>query len=274
MKTFYLVTAAGLMALAPMAASAATEVELKDVVARVVVTPQERADVELTVAYGSAQVPKIMVRTDGNKLIADGKLKRAGCTSDGSARLPGVGGMVKAADLPVIYLKVPMDAEVAAGGATFGQVGPSKTLELSQGGCGKWQVADVAGKSEINIGGSGDVVAGKSGQTEVNIGGSGNFKATSVTGLEGNIGGNGNITLDRIDGDAEINIGGSGNIDTAAGKIPHLKVNIAGSGNVRHGGEAGDVEVNIVGSGDVRIKTVTGRIDRSIMGSGHVVVGQ
>jgi hypothetical protein len=273
MKTLYLMTGLSALALAPMAASAATEVELKDVAARVVVTPQDRPDVELTVAYGSAQVPKIMLHTDGNRLIADGKLKRAGCGPDGSAHVPGV-GTVAAGDLPVIYLKVPMDAKVAAGGVTYGQVAASRTLELSEGGCGKWQVADVTGDAEINIGGSGDVIAGKAGKAEVNIGGSGNFRAASVSGLEGNIGGHGNIAIDRIDGNAEVNIGGSGNVDTAAGTIPRLEVNIAGSGSVKHGGTAGDVDVNIVGSGDVRIKTVTGRIDKSIMGSGHIVVGQ
>lgn len=274
MKTLHLVMSVGALAvLAPMAASAATQVELKDVAARVVVTPQDRQDVELTVAYGSAQVPKIMLHTEGDKLVADGKLKRAGCGSDGSARLPG-GKAVAAAELPVIYLKVPMKAEVAAGGATFGQVGPSASLDLSQGGCGKWTVADVAGEAKINIGGSGDILAGKTGVVEVNIGGSGHFKATSAAGLEANIGGNGNIVLDRIDGNAEINIGGSGNVEMTAGKSPSLDVNVAGSGNVRHGGEVGDVKVNIVGSGDVRIKTVTGRVDKSIMGSGHIVVGQ
>ncbi|HVZ29820.1 MAG TPA: DUF2807 domain-containing protein [Asticcacaulis sp.] len=273
MKALHLVAGVSALALMPLAASAATEVELRDVAARVVVTPQDRSDVELTVAYGSAQVPKIMLHTEGDKLVADGKLKHAGCNSDGSARVPDI-GTVAAADLPVINLKVPMDAKVDAGGATVGQVGVSRTLELSQGGCGKWQVGDVSGDAEINIGGSGDVTAGKAGKVKVNIGGSGNYRATSASGLEGNIGGNGNIVLDRIDGDSEINIGGSGNVTTTAGKIPHLKVNIAGSGNVKHGGEAGDVEVNIVGSGDVRIKTVTGRVSKSIMGSGHIVIGQ
>jgi len=53
-----------------------------------------------------------------------------------------------------------------------------------------------------------------------------------------------------------------------------LEVNIAGSGDVRFGGEAKSLEVKIVGSGDVRVKTVSGNISKSVMGSGNVLVGQ
>lgn len=273
MKLLPLILGVGVVAAVPMAASAATEVELKDVAARVVVTPQDRQDVDLTVSYGNANLPKIMVHTEGDRLIADGKVNRIHCKSDGSIQIDGIGD-VAAADLPVIMLKVPKDAHVAAGGATLGQVGASDSLDLSQGGCGTWQVADVAHDARISIGGSGNITAGKMGSASVNIGGSGNFKATAVGDLKANIGGNGNILADRVDGDTEVNIGGSGDIRLTDGKVPHLKVNIAGSGNVRYGGEAGDVQVNIVGSGDVRLKTVTGQISKSIMGSGHIVVGQ
>lgn len=276
MKTFVLASAVSVLALGMAgAAFASTEVELRDVAAHVVVTPENRSDVDLKVAYGKSQLPQIMVHTVGNKLVADGKLKgkHLQCKGNNAVSVDGA-GTVSAADLPTIYIKVPLNAEVAAGGATFGQLGPSQSLQFSQGGCGNWTLGDVSGKAEINIGGSGDVTAGATKDLEINIGGSGNFRSTSVQALEANIGGNGDISLGRINGPAEVNIGGSGNVIINDGVMPRLEVNIAGSGDVRFGGEAKDVEVNIVGSGDVRIKRATGNVSKSIMGHGNVVIGQ
>lgn len=270
------VSALAMVAAAPSFAAPAKEVELENIAARVVVTPEARQDVELKVAYAAGnKLPKIMVHMEGAKLVADGKLKMRGlqCQGADAVKINGVGVVTKA-ELPIVYIKVPMNAEVAVGGATFGQMSATSELEFSQGGCGNWSVGDVAGRAEINIGGSGDVTGGNTRDLTVNIGGSGNFKARSVAALEANIGGNGDIELAKINGPAEVNIGGSGNVAVTEGFMPKLEVNIAGSGDVRFGGEAKDVEVNIVGSGDVRVKKVSGNISRSIMGSGNVIVGQ
>lgn len=256
------------------AAQAHTEVSLKNIAARVVVIPENRADVDLRVVYGAAKVPVIMVHTEGDTLVADGKLGHRGLNcKTGSVIIPGLGEVAQA-DLPTVYIRTPLAAKVSAGGATWGEVRASKSLELDEGGCGKWTVADVAGKAEINIGGSGDVTGNHMGDAEVNIGGSGNFMAAAAQALEANIGGNGNITLGTVDGPVEVNIGGSGDVKIDNGRSSKLEINIAGSGDVRHGGTVQDMEVNIVGSGDVRVHAVTGNISRSIMGSGKVIVGQ
>jgi len=255
-------------------AQAHTEVRLAHIAARVVVIPENRPDVDLRVVYGNSKLPVIMVHTDGDTLVADGKLGRRAlnCKADG-VTIAGIGAVTQA-DLPTIYIRTPLDAKVSAGGATWGEVRASKSLELDEGGCGKWTVADVAGKAEINIGGSGDVTASHMGDAEVNIGGSGNFIASAIQALEANIGGNGDITIGTIAGPAEVNIGGSGNVKIDDGRSSKLEINIAGSGDVRHGGTVQDMEVNIVGSGDVRVHAVTGNISRSIMGSGKVIIGQ
>jgi len=274
MKTSTLISAVSALGLmAAGAASAHTEVELKNIAARVVVTPENRADVELKVTYGAAKVPVIMVSTKGSTLVADGKLKGRQLNCKASGIDIGGLGSVAAADLPTVYIKVPMDAKVSAGGATYGKVGASQTLEFSEGGCGNWQLGDVTGKAEVNIGGSGDVSLTRSSDVEINIGGSGNFIATSVNAIEANIGGNGDIMVGQINGPVEINIGGSGNVKLDNGVASKMEVNIAGSGDVRFGGEAKALEVNIVGSGDVRVKSVTGNISKSVMGSGKVIVG-
>jgi hypothetical protein len=275
MKTFALISAVSVLGLMTAgAASAHTEVELKNMAARVVVLPENRADVDLKVVYGAAKVPVIMVSTKGSTLVADGKLKNnhLNCKA-GGVDIGGL-GTVANGDLPTVYIKVPMDAKVSAGGATYGTIGASQSLEFSEGGCGNWQISNVAGKAEVNIGGSGDVALAGSADAEVNIGGSGNFTATSINAVEANIGGNGDILANKVNGPVEINIGGSGNVKLDSGVASKMEVNIAGSGDVRFGGEAKSLEVNIVGSGDVRVKTVSGNISKSVMGSGNVIVGQ
>jgi len=275
MKTFALISAISVLGLmAAGAASAHTGVELKNMAARVVVLPENRADVDLKVVYGKAKVPVIMISTRGNTLVADGKLKNRhlNCKA-GGVDIGGL-GMVVGDDLPTVYIKVPMDAKVSAGGATYGTVGASQSLEFSEGGCGNWQLASVSGGAKVNIGGSGDVTLAGAADTAVNIGGSGNFTTTSINALDANIGGNGDIVADRVSGPVKINIGGSGNVKLNSGVAPAMEVNIAGSGDVRFGGEAKSLKVNIVGSGDVRVKTVTGNISKSVMGSGNVIVGQ
>ena len=127
MKTIVLASAVSFLALGMAgAATASTEVELKDVAARVVVTPENRTDVDLKVAYGKAQLPQIMVHTVGSKLVADGKLKgkHLQCKGGNAVSVDGV-GTVASSDLPTIYIKVPLNASVSAGGATFGQLGAS-----------------------------------------------------------------------------------------------------------------------------------------------------
>ena len=257
------------------AASAATEVELKDVAANVFVVPENRADVELKVVYANSKLPVIMVHTEGSRFVADGKLrgKHLNCQDSRGVSVDSIGNLANS-ELPAIYIKVPMDAKVSAGGATFGQVAASSSLELNHGGCGSWTVSNVAGKAEINIGGSGDVSAANTGDAEINIGGSGNFKGGTVNHLEANIGGNGDVAVDQVTGQVDVNIGGSGNVSVAGGNSGDMEVNIAGSGDVRHGGGVKNLEVNIVGSGDVRVKTVAGNISKSVMGSGHIIVGQ
>ncbi|EGF90797.1 hemagglutinin [Asticcacaulis biprosthecium C19] len=273
MKTFAALSAVSLLALSG-AAHAATQVELKNMAAKVVVQPENRSDVQLKVVYGKAKVPVIMVHTKGDTFIADGKLKQRGVDCRDGQSVQADGMQIANADLPTVYIKVPMDAKVSAGGATYGTIGASNHLEFNHGGCGTWTVGNIAGDAEINIGGAGDVTLANAANTQVNIGGSGNFKAASVKALEANIGGNGDIVIDRVNGNTDINIGGSGNVAIADGSAPRVEVNVAGSGDVRFGGTAGDVDISIVGSGDVRIKKVTGKVSRSVMGSGNIEIGQ
>jgi hypothetical protein len=267
------------VAIATMAAAAgaqaATQVELKHMAARVIVTPENRADVKLTVTYGKADLPKIMVSTKGDTLVASGQLRKRsyGCAGNQKVRIDGK-GQIAVADLPVVYLRVPMDARVASEGAVYGRIGAAQSLEFALGGCGDWTVDTVQGKAELNIGGSGSIRAANAGDAEVAVGGSGDIYLGRIKSLSGAIGGSGSINVAEVAGPVEIAIGGSGDVRIDKGTAPKVDVSIAGSGNVRFGGEAVDVDVSIVGAGDVSVRKVTGHVSRSVMGSGKVRIGE
>lgn len=275
-----LVLAAGAAALGfAGAASAAPSVRIKDAVARVVVIPEARNDIKVEFLTTNKSLP-LTIRQDGANTIVDGDLrmnKINGCNSNmgkTTIKVRGV-GEVKWEDIPQIVVRTPMNVDVAGGGAVFGSVGRSDSLELANAGCGDWTVANVKGKLEVAQAGSGDTSVGSAGSAEISIAGSGNVKTQEVGGdFTVSIAGSGNAGAASVGGKVEINIAGSGDVAIGGGNSRSVEVSIMGSGDVSHDGEVGDVEVSVAGSGDVRIAKATGNISKSVAGSGDVYIGK
>jgi hypothetical protein len=275
--------------------AAAQSVQIEDAVARVVVIVEDRSDVAVSVERGSADLPALTVRREGDRTIVDGGLTERrfmmrnsrvrncrsgpeGGTQPGqgaSVEVRGV-GRVRLEDAPLIVIRAPRAVKVAAGGGVYGTVGRGAgEVDLSIGGCGDWTVPNVAGDVRVSIGGSGSVLMGNSRELEVNIGGSGDVRGGTTGALDVNIGGSGDVAMAAVDGGAgDVNIAGSGDVSVRGGRLSRLDVNIAGSGDVNFDAVVGDLDVNIVGGGDVRVAEVTGRTNRRIMGSGDVTIGR
>jgi len=260
-------------------AAADPSVKIKDAVARVEVIPEARGDVKVEFLTTNQSLP-LKIRQNGSEVTVDGGLRMNrinGCnTVMGKTviRVRGVGD-VKWDDIPQIVVRVPMNAEVAAGGAVFGNVGRTDHLELSNAGCGNWTVANVKGKLELNQAGSGDAKVGSAGSAEINIAGSGDVKTQEIGGdLEINIAGSGGVTAASVNGKLEANIAGSGDVTVNGGRSRSIEVSVMGSGNVDFGGEADAVEVSVAGSGDVRIAKANGPVSKHVAGSGDVIIGR
>lgn len=278
-------TALGLAAVA--APASAQEVKIKDAVARVIVIVEDRQDVGVEITQGSAGLPPLAVSRRGNELRIDGDLSDRdirNCSGDATgATQPGQGafvevrrvGRVDMSQAPLVVLRTPRAVKVDVEGAVYGAVGRGATsIDLGNGGCGSWTVANTTGLLSLSVAGSGDVRAGTSGELDASIAGSGDV-ATGATGsLDAAIAGSGNLNVAGIDGTADISIAGSGDILVRAGRAPSMDVSIAGSGNVDFRGEVGDLDASMIGSGDVRVASVTGSVDRSIIGAGDVTIGR
>jgi len=283
-RTVTLALLAAVAASAPALADPVLRIE--HAAARLVVIPENRGDVVYTVQPGHAGLPPLQMRHDGGVLVLDGGLGegfgpfgiRRGLNCKGSndhvrVAIPGH-GEVALQDLPLITAHVPMDAKVQAGEAVFGEIGPSRSLNLGAAGCGDWKVADVQGSAHYSIAGSGDVRAHSAGDTRVGIAGSGDLFFDSTGALDAHISGAGDVKGRAVNGPLGAKIAGSGNVLVDGGRAPTLAASIAGAGDVRFGGEAGAVSASIVGSGDVNVARVTGPVAKHIVGSGEVNVGR
>lgn len=269
----------------------AAELEIKHAAARVVVIPEARSDVQVTVTPGAARLPQLEVRRRGDSVEIEGglrnKIRECGLRGVGMVRDTGTPlrpdsqlsveirdvGRVRVADLPLITARVPLNADVASGGAVFGSIGRTQSLDLSHAGCGDWTVANVSGPLNISVAGSGDVNAGTSTRAEVSVAGSGDVSLGPVAGpLEASIAGSGDIRVASVAGSIDASIAGSGDILVEGGRAGSLDASIMGSGDVKVNGSVESLDVSVMGSGDVNVASVSGSISRSIMGSGDIVV--
>lgn len=299
------ILAFGVAAAALLAAGAASAgeptVEIKNAVARVIVVPEARSDIQVVFKSTNASLP-LTLRTEGDKTIVDGGLRHGfgkssirNCRSANgkvSVDVSGV-GVVGYDAMPEVIIRVPMDARVAAGGAVFGSVGRSNSLSLSSAGCGDWTVANVEGAMNINVAGSGDIRTGSAGSADLNVAGSGDIATAGVRGpLSANIAGSGDIRTGPVNGAVAVNTMGSGDADIASvggnisvnmagsgdtvirgGRADAVSVSIAGSGDVLFAGAAGSLDANVAGSGDIRVASVSGSVKKRAVGSGEVRVG-
>jgi hypothetical protein len=269
--------AAGGLALAG-AAAAAPAVEINHAIARVTVSPEPRADIRVDILRTNPRLPLRVWSFLGRTYIDGGLAGARVRTCHGGVAQPSVYaagiGEVSADAMPLILIRTPMDARVSAGGAVFGQVGRSASLDLSNAGCGDWQVGNVRGKLTVNVAGSGSVRTGQAGSAELRVAGSGDIATKDIAGpvVAMNVG-SGDVDVASVKGPFNARIAGSGHVTVAGGHASAMEASIAGSGDIALKGVADSLNASVMGSGDVHVLRVTGSVRKAIVGSGDVRVG-
>lgn len=257
---------------------AAPTLDLRGAAVRLVVIPEARDDIQVTLTHTSTILP-IRVRTFGKNTIVVGDVahRTHSCDSFGPNRGVSVWGrgMISYDDLPQLLVRTPMDVKITAGDAVFGDVGRSNTLDLTNRGCGGWTVANVASRARINQAGSGDTRAGGAGQADLSVAGSGDINIQAVRGgVTAVSSGSGNITVASLQGPFNVRIAGSGDVRAKAGEASDVNAQVAGSGSVDFGGVARSLHASIAGSGDVTVARVDGPVTKHVFGSGDVTIGR
>ena len=145
------------------------------------------------------------------------------------------------------------------GGTT--QIGNVENADLSIAGSGDISVANVTGRVEASIAGSGSVRTGNAREATVDIAGGGDVTMGAINGaIEIDIAGSGEVRAVSVNGKVDIDVAGSGDVRIESGKADPFRVDIAGSGDVRFGGIANNPDVSVMGSGDVWIASYTGTL--------------
>jgi hypothetical protein len=259
------------------AAVAAPAVQINDAVARVIVSPEPRGDIKVQVLHGNPRLP-LKVWSFLGRTYIDGGLGRRlrGCgkaQGQPTATVAGVGAVPFAA-MPQILIHTPLDANVSAGGAIWGQMGNARSVDLSAAGCGTWALGDVRGAMKINLAGAGEVRTGSANAVELNAAGAGSIATGPIAGpvTAMNLGA-GDIDIASINGAFNARIAGTGRIRVNGGRASTMQASIAGSGGIVLNGVAGSLNASVMGSGDIRVGRVIGQVSKTVMGSGAVRVG-
>ena len=256
----------------------ASEVTLRDVAGLVRVTPERRADVALSIV-NSGPLPAPQVRVSRGRLVVDGGLRRQirSCRVEGNSFEVTTSrrGRLRGEELPVIELRVPEHAVVAAGGALRLHMAPAASANVRLDGCGDADIVRVDGRADVALAGAPDLRLYEAGSAEVSVAGSGDVVVGVVrSGLTVSIAGAGDFTAARADGPTNIALQGAGDVLIRDGRATTLAVSIAGAGDVIHNGSAERLDAVILGGGDVRVRRVSGEVTRRVLGGGEVVVGR
>ncbi len=271
---------------------AAERVTIKAAAIRLVIVPEERADIAVTVENPGA-LPTPEVSLDNGRLVIDGRL--AGRLHDCGETIDVDGyGAVARDSMPLVTVRAPMAVVLRVNSSGPTQIGPAQSVEAAFTGCGGADIADVAGALKLDLSGAGAVNAGAAGSLDLDSAGSADAVIGAVSGgAVISIAGSGNVDVAALTGDLELDAAGSGGVTikggainraeislagadevTIAANIEQLEAAIAGSGSVAVDGEVGELEASIMGSGDVSARKVRGRVERNVMGSGEVRIGQ
>jgi len=238
-------------------ASAAPTLELRHAAVRVVVIPEQRSDVAVTVLSTNPRLPLYISRI-GDRVIVDGRLLylMTRCRGEGDKLRLGIFGKgdFGAADLPRIVVKTPLDVVVDSDALTVGSIGRASSVHLRHGGCGTWTVANVEHELSLRNAGSGVINAGASGSADIVLSGSGKMSAGAVR----------NALAARVSGSGLITAASAGAADLI----------ISGSGDVRSGPVTSGLEATISGSGNLDVARLDGRFKARVSGVGHIRVPQ
>lgn len=212
------------------------------------------------------------VTIDGGQTIRNTNCKRSKMSADISIGQwtwkKRKGGYKNLEEYPRLKITAPENTHLVIDQAIiFGDVGNIGSGDIQINSCGDLDFADISGRIDLRIAGSGDVSMGNGGIGDIHIAGSGDFTAQDMDRVEISIAGSGDVQIANITGSARATIAGSG--DTEFGNVDgdfHFRG--AGSGDLDVGNLGGNAEISTGGSGDVEIGRIAGNLSYSSGGSG------
>ncbi len=272
------------------ASAHAASLDLKHIVAKVVVAPEARSDISVTVIKANPKLPlRVHTQADGVTVVDGGErdwwpmmfgghISECRVGPDGtSVHVAGVGDFSES-ELPQLLVRVPLNAKVSSSGAIVGSLPAADTLDLSIAGCDTWTIGDIKGRMRLSEAGKGRIRTGALGSADVSIAGTATVTTRAIADeLKVSIGGSGDLYASSASGQINASIAGSGRVRVDGGHVGSLRGSIAGSGDLIFEGAADRVKISVAGRGTVHVAHVAGMVgplNQSIMGVGEIDEGR
>ncbi|MEZ6022061.1 MAG: DUF2807 domain-containing protein [Hyphomonadaceae bacterium] len=274
---------------------AGDRLDLRWVVGRVVITPEDRTDFVVEIDNSGGVAPMPVVSVDEGRVIVDGQLRGriSHCRAEGAADLRGYGA-VTAENAPVITIRAPRSLNLDVSGGALTEIAASEAVEADFSGCGDANIADVAGPLSLDVSGAADITTGAADRITLDLAGATDVTTGAIAnGANVDVSGAGTVIFASLTGGLEADAAGAGNMIVRAGAITtanldlagagdvqinapveRLVVSIAGAGDVDVDNTVGDLDAEIAGAGSVTVREVTGTVQREILGPGRIEVGQ
>ena len=295
MKTTIAWLAAAVLAAAGPALAAPT-LRIQHAAANIVVTPEDRPDIEVSVYGPNPRLP-LTIRKAGDEVVIDGGLLDflTSCRGSGEglhALVLGRGDFALK-DMPQVRVYAPKNLVIESAGVVHGAVTRSQTLVIDQSDCGDWTIGDVAGRLTANVSGVGTVRTGAAESARLGLSGAGVLAVGAVAStLDASLSGTGSLSV-RSAGPAELDISGSGRLRTGpiAGSLRArlsgagalqvselqgpLGADVSGVGSIQvASGHASTVTARMSGAGRIGFEGVADRLDAEVSGVGVVDVAR
>lgn len=266
---------AALFAMAVAGQAAAAELVFRDVVARVVVIPEARSDIQVEVSPGRDGAPTVRVARSGDTVTVSGGSRVRQCNFDGDGsgwiRLSN-GPRVDMQDAASVTVRAPRDVRISGGGAILGSIGRSQTLSIEQSGCANWTAADVAGVFQAEISNGANLRAGAAPTARLTATNGGAVRVVRAERLEAIATNGGHVKASAAPGVVSATATGGGVVSIDGGATRSLTGVATGGGSIRHKGRVGELDANATGGAVIRVEHAGRVLSRSARGGSSVVI--
>ena len=267
---------AALVAAAAPPALAAPALRIQHAAVDIVVTPEDRPDIEVDVYRPSGRLP-LSVWKRGDEVVIDGGLNGLFSSCHGSGEglraLVFPRGDFALSEFPQVRVHAPMSLVIESAGIVHGSVTRSQALEIRHSSCGDWTVGNVADTLKASVSGVGSVRTGAAQKADLSLSGAGHLAIGPVaTSLTAELSGTGDLTV-RSAGATDLSMSGSGRLK--AGQISGpLSARLSGAGSLEVASLEGSLDVDVSGVGAVKVDGGHASDMRAQMsGAGRVVFG-
>jgi hypothetical protein len=272
-----LATAAAALAAAMAGEAAAAELVLDQAVARVVVIPEARSDIQVEVAQGRNGAPPVRVSRSGDSVTVSGGSRVRMCNFDtedgGWIMLSKSGPRVDMEDFASVTVRAPRDVRISGGGgAILGSIGRSQTLTMEQSGCAHWTAGDVAGPLQAEMSTGANLRAGTVPTARLNATSGGAVRVVRADRLDATATAGGVIKANAAPGVVVATATGGGVVTIDGGSTRSLTGTATGGAHIRHKGRVGELEASASGGAVIKVEHAGRVLSRYAHGGSSVVI--